>query len=395
MHLSHLDKEMWKASSQWGYFQILYSHSHCGSYTYRIRTRRYGRPVHSEVTFRSSIHTLSVAHAHIAFGQDVEGQFTVRLFSDPLFTLSLWLMHISHLDKEIWKASSQWGYFQNLYSHSHCGSCTYHIWTRRYGRPVHSEVTFRSSIHTLTVSHAHIAFGLGDVEGQFTVRLLSDPLFTLSLWLMHISHLDKEMWKASSQWGYFQILYSHSHCGSCTYHIWTRRCGRPVHSEVTFRTRIHHQDSASQQSQWVTVLGIAHLKPHKMERMLCLVRQLQLYLHDTRELKGEAYASLPTLETSCPRHSPESHLQMDCRGGQDGVSFQWPGYSGISHGSRVEGVCFITALQLPYCLGRRFVCSVLEVIWCVPKELSTRFGTYCWCHGYVRLSSQAQHICRL
>ena len=65
-----------------------------------------------------------------------------------------------------------------------------------------------------------------------------------------------------------------------------------------------------------------------------------------------------------------------------------------SHGSRVEGVGFILCSHLPYCPGRSFVCSILEVIWCVPEELSMWFGTCCWCHGNVGCSSRGSTCLR-
>ena len=45
----------------------------------------------------------------------------------------------------------------------------------------------------------------------------------------------------------------------------------------------------TQVPQWVTVPGIAHLDPHETEWMLCPLRQLQLYLHDTGNLMSDIF----------------------------------------------------------------------------------------------------------
>ena len=41
-----------------------------------------------------------------------------------------------------------------------------------------------------------------------------------------------------------------------------------------------------QAPQWIRIPGIAHLNPGELERMLCPVRQLQLYLRDTERIRG-------------------------------------------------------------------------------------------------------------
>ena len=41
-----------------------------------------------------------------------------------------------------------------------------------------------------------------------------------------------------------------------------------------------------QAPQWIRIPGIAHLNPGELERMLCSVRQLQLYLRDTERIRG-------------------------------------------------------------------------------------------------------------
>ena len=109
----------------------------------------------------------------------------------------------------------------------------------------------KSYIHALSVAHAHITFGRGDVEGQSTVSLLPESGFM-----------------AKNQ----------------------------LRSQVT---------------QWVTVPGIAHLIPHEMERILCPVRQLQLYLHDL----------------FLHRKPHARDIQMDYWGGKDCLPIQWSSYS--------------------------------------------------------------------
>ena len=42
----------------------------------------------------------------------------------------------------------------------------------------------------------------------------------------------------------------------------------------------------SQAPEWISVPGIAHLNPSEPERILCPVRQLQLYLRDTERIRG-------------------------------------------------------------------------------------------------------------
>ena len=42
----------------------------------------------------------------------------------------------------------------------------------------------------------------------------------------------------------------------------------------------------SQAPQFITVPGIAHLNPDELERMLCPVRQVSLYLRDTAQIRG-------------------------------------------------------------------------------------------------------------
>ena len=50
-----------------------------------------------------------------------------------------------------------------------------------------------------------------------------------------------------------------------------------------------------QAPQWIRIPGIAHLNPGELERMLCSVRQLQLYLRDTERIRGGAYPSPASL----------------------------------------------------------------------------------------------------
>ena len=80
----------------------------------------------------------------------------------------------------------------------------------------------RSFIHALSVAPAHITFGRGDVDGQSTASLLPEP-------------------------GFFA-----------------------------------KNQLPSQVPRWVMIPGIDHLHPDDCERMLCPVRQLHLYLNDTR-----------------------------------------------------------------------------------------------------------------
>ena len=42
----------------------------------------------------------------------------------------------------------------------------------------------------------------------------------------------------------------------------------------------------TQAPQWITIPGIDHLNPHEPEKLLCPVRQLRLYLRDTKDLRG-------------------------------------------------------------------------------------------------------------
>ena len=69
----------------------------------------------------------------------------------------------------------------------------------------------------------------------------------------------------------------------------------------------------SQAPEWITVPGIAHLDPDEPERMLCLVRQLKLYLRDTERIwEGrQRLLIVNTLESSHKGHHEKSYQQMD------------------------------------------------------------------------------------
>ena len=66
--------------------------------------------------------------------------------------------------------------------------------------------------------------------------------------------------------------------------------------------------------QWIRVPGIAHLNPSEPERMLCPVRQLQLYLQDTQRIRG-VYPSPAPLGSVDRGHPADTHQPMAGRGG--------------------------------------------------------------------------------
>ena len=86
--------------------------------------------------------------------------------------------------------------------------------------------------------------------------------------------------------GSMQIILTPSKCGFSSHNFWTWLRGRSVHGEPFIRTRISRKEPASQSStpSWIKVPGIDHLHPNESMGMLCLVRQLFLYLHDTRRI---------------------------------------------------------------------------------------------------------------
>ena len=66
----------------------------------------------------------------------------------------------------------------------------------------------------------------------------------------------------------------------------------------------------SQAPQWISMPGIAHLNPSEAERMLCPVRQLKLYLQDSKRIRGPT-AVVHSLEPLHQRHHEKLYQQMD------------------------------------------------------------------------------------
>ena len=73
----------------------------------------------------------------------------------------------------------------------------------------------------------------------------------------------------------------------------------------------------TQAPEWITVPGIAHLNPTEPERMLCPVRQLKLYIRDSKSIRGGAAVNVHSLEPQHQRYHEEPHKPMDrgdCQG---------------------------------------------------------------------------------
>ena len=66
-----------------------------------------------------------------------------------------------------------------------------------------------------------------------------------------------------------------------------------------------------QAPQWISMPGVAHLNPSDLERMLCPVRQLKLYLRDLERIRGEPTAVVHSLEPLHQRHHEKSYQQID------------------------------------------------------------------------------------
>ena len=73
----------------------------------------------------------------------------------------------------------------------------------------------------------------------------------------------------------------------------------------------------TQAPEWITVPGIAHLNLTEVERMLCPVRQLKLYIRDSERIRGGPSAYVHTLESQHKGYHEEPHKPMDrgeCQG---------------------------------------------------------------------------------
>ena len=69
-------------------------------------------------------------------------------------------------------------------------------------------------------------------------------------------------------------------------------------------------------TQAPTLPGIHHLVPQDSDCMLCPVRQLHLYIYDTKHVRRGRTRLFSTLESK-HRDIVQSHIEMDHRGGQD------------------------------------------------------------------------------
>ena len=78
-----------------------------------------------------------------------------------------------------------------------------------------------------------------------------------------------------------------------------------------------------QAPQWIRIPGIAHLNPGELERMLCPVRQLQLYLRDTERIRGGAYPSPASLGPVDRWHPTDTCQPMVSGGCQRGIHQSW------------------------------------------------------------------------
>ena len=78
-----------------------------------------------------------------------------------------------------------------------------------------------------------------------------------------------------------------------------------------------------QAPQWIRIPGIAHLNPGESERMLCPVRQLQLYLRDTERIRGGAYPSPASLGPVDRWHPTDTRQPMVSGGCQRGIHQSW------------------------------------------------------------------------
>ena len=78
-----------------------------------------------------------------------------------------------------------------------------------------------------------------------------------------------------------------------------------------------------QAPQWIRIPGIAHLNPGELERMLCSVRQLQLYLRDTERIRGGAYPSPASLGPVDRWHPTDTRQPMVSGGCQRGIHQSW------------------------------------------------------------------------
>ena len=87
---------------------------------------------------------------------------------------------------------------------------------------------------------------------------------------------------------------------------------------------------------WIQVPGISHLNPDKPERMLCPVRQLQLYLRDSNSIRG----GWQNLFIHWDRNLDDivsTHIKVDRGGSQTGL--QWSRTPvRPDHGTRVRAV---------------------------------------------------------
>ena len=77
-----------------------------------------------------------------------------------------------------------------------------------------------------------------------------------------------------------------------------------------------------QAPQWIHIPGIAHLNPGESERMLCPVRQLQLYLRDIERIRG-AYQSPASLGPVDRWHPTDTRQPMVSGGCPRGIHQSW------------------------------------------------------------------------
>ena len=115
----------------------------------------------------------------------------------------------------------------------------------------------RSYLHALSIAHGRCVFARGNTQRQLVVSLLSKPGF------------------------------------------------------------LTKNQLPTQAPEWMTAPGIAHLNPTELERMLCPVRQLKLYIRDSERIRGGASAYVHTLELQHQGYHEEPHKPMDpgdCQG---------------------------------------------------------------------------------
>ena len=169
------------------------------------------------------------------------------------------------------------------------------------------------------------------------------------------------------------IIPARPQCCSIPLHLQTRRRPTSVVVNLPEAGFLAKNQLLLQAPTWIQVPGISHLNPDKPERMLCPVRQLQLYLRDSNSIRG----GWQNLFIHWDRNLDDivsTHIKVDRGGSQTGL--QWSRTPvRPDHGTRSASVVHFLGLRQPSGPGRRFSGSFLEIFRSFQnsylKEMST------------------------